>query len=232
MTSYPISNETRTTIQLPYTDSSNLKSTSLIMKTIKSANQFDEAMKNLSIVESEQSPSQEHFREYPLASISSTSSLSTARSSSIQSKLSTTLETIQHSNAAVNFDTINKSNLSKNSISPTMLTMGDKSTTVPIAAPRIKKIGSTTGLNHQLSQLRRIYEAADQTTNLENYENEDNEVKLYFDSNRDEQDEGTSELSGSWSRVRARRNIMKEYQKQSELKQIVQHPGILKIHFI
>lgn len=92
----------------------------------------------------------------------------------------------------------------------------------PIAAPRIKKIGSssvTAGLSHQLSQLRRIYEAAE----LDSLENElvDNEVQLYLGGGGgvgggvlgDEPkgaDKANTELSGSWSRVRAQRILMEQ----------------------
>lgn len=97
----------------------------------------------------------------------------------------------------------------------------------PIAAPRIKKIGSsTTGLSHQLSQLRRIYEAADQEfcTNDDDAVI-DNEVKQFLANDTKSGEfveqpthdlEATTELSGSWSRVRARRNIIKQYNKQHE----------------
>lgn len=88
----------------------------------------------------------------------------------------------------------------------------------PIAAPRIKKIGGSSavdGLSHQLSQLRRIYEAAE----LDSLENElvDNEVQLYLGSGDDpvkevepRMDKVDTELSGSWSRVRAQRILTEQ----------------------
>lgn len=88
----------------------------------------------------------------------------------------------------------------------------------PIAAPRIKKIAGSSaidGLSHQLSQLRRIYEAAE----LDSLENElvDNEVQLYLGSGGQVEKEVESradkietEVSGSWSRVRAERIMMEQ----------------------
>lgn len=89
----------------------------------------------------------------------------------------------------------------------------------PIAAPRIKKIAGSSaidGLSHQLSQLRRIYEAAE----LDSLENElvDNEVQLYLGSGGDEEekeaeprvDKASTEVSGSWSRVRAQRIMLEQ----------------------
>lgn len=81
----------------------------------------------------------------------------------------------------------------------------------PIAAPRIKKIGPSTGLSLQLSQLRRIYEAADQS--IENGK----EIDIgdsHSNVNRDQPDEYTTELSGSWSRMKARRNMIKQQHHQ------------------
>uniref|UniRef100_A0A182R0V0 Uncharacterized protein n=1 Tax=Anopheles farauti TaxID=69004 RepID=A0A182R0V0_9DIPT len=83
----------------------------------------------------------------------------------------------------------------------------------PIAAPRLKKLGSTV-LSQQLSQLRRLYDAAELYDSDSDSAKADEEVKLYLGNLADAASSSSSfgqatELSGSWSRIKAKRNIQK-----------------------
>ncbi|KAJ6646459.1 hypothetical protein Bhyg_01670 [Pseudolycoriella hygida] len=200
---------------LSHSESNDLKSTSLIMKTIKSANQFDEAMKSLATCnrnsltpEKQSSKSCDH--EFGLgSSFKLVSSLSSSKSSSSSSIL---YEDFAKEDGIAS----NKINY-ENDSSPKSMRSYRNSDDVPdlrkpIAAPRIKKIGPATGLSLQLSQLRRIYEAADQSTEngVREYDIGDNNLSV----NKDQPDEYTTELSGSWSRMKARRNLIKQQHQQ------------------
>ncbi|XP_049531735.1 mucin-19 isoform X2 [Anopheles darlingi] len=90
----------------------------------------------------------------------------------------------------------------------------------PIAAPRLKKLGSSV-LSQQLSQLRRLYDAAEQyDSDDSDSAKADEEVKLYLGSLADGSSSSSvgiggyeeklaTEVSGSWSRIKARRNVQK-----------------------
>ncbi|KFB46410.1 hypothetical protein ZHAS_00014408 [Anopheles sinensis] len=88
----------------------------------------------------------------------------------------------------------------------------------PIAAPRLKKLGSTV-LSQQLSQLRRLYDAAEvYDSDDSDSAKADEEVKRYLGNLGDGSSQSSSpfveeklatEVSGSWSRLKARRNIQK-----------------------
>ncbi|XP_035783707.1 serine-rich adhesin for platelets-like isoform X1 [Anopheles albimanus] len=90
----------------------------------------------------------------------------------------------------------------------------------PIAAPRLKKLGSSV-LSQQLSQLRRLYDAAEQyDSDDSDSAKADEEVKLYLGSLADGSSSSSAgiggyeeklatEVSGSWSRIKARRNVQK-----------------------
>uniref|UniRef100_A0A182Y0A3 Uncharacterized protein n=1 Tax=Anopheles stephensi TaxID=30069 RepID=A0A182Y0A3_ANOST len=89
----------------------------------------------------------------------------------------------------------------------------DRLTSKPIAAPRLKKLGSTV-LSQQLSQLRRLYDAAELYDSDSDSAKADEEVKLYLGNLADASSSTSSfgqatELSGSWSRIKAKRNIQK-----------------------
>lgn len=151
---------------------------------------------------------------------------STTRSSSIAKTSSTS--SVQSEGVLLNINNLVSNSSSASSISMNQLhqesIIKEKIPLVcsadgkPIAAPRIKKIGGSSaidGLSHQLSQLRRIYEAAE----LESLENElvDNEVQLYlggeFEVDNEVEpsaDKVNTEVSGSWSRVRAKRIMMEQ----------------------
>uniref|UniRef100_A0A182JU84 Uncharacterized protein n=1 Tax=Anopheles christyi TaxID=43041 RepID=A0A182JU84_9DIPT len=91
----------------------------------------------------------------------------------------------------------------------------DRLASKPIAAPRLKKLQGSTMLSQQLSQLRRLYDAAELYDSDSDSAKADEEVKLYLGNLADNASSSTSsfgqatELSGSWSRIKAKRNIQK-----------------------
>ncbi|CAD7085752.1 unnamed protein product [Hermetia illucens] len=91
----------------------------------------------------------------------------------------------------------------------------------PVAAPRIKVIGSSNAVSHQLSQLRRMYDAAEADSDDDSSAKADEEVKLYlgYSSTASSMEEKTTELSGSWSRIKAKRASVKQ-QIKSDLKEL------------
>lgn len=199
---------------LSHSESNDLKSTSLIMKTIKSANQFDEAMKNLSVCDrSSLTPEKQPLKsdhEYGLgSSFKLVSSLNSSKSSSSSSILYE--DYAKEDGVGLNTNHFEKDSSPKSIRNYRNL---DEISDLrkPIAAPRIKKIGPSTGLSLQLSQLRRIYEAADQS--VENGSKDIDVGENHSSINRDQPDEYTTELSGSWSRVKARRNMIKQQHQQ------------------
>lgn len=85
----------------------------------------------------------------------------------------------------------------------------DKFEEKPVAAPRMKKLLSSTVLSQQLSQLKRLYDAANENNDSDDSAKADEEVKLYL-GNLSSSEEKSTELSGSWSRVKAKRNTYKQ----------------------
>lgn len=100
----------------------------------------------------------------------------------------------------------------------------------PLAPPRLKLLGNTQiPVSQQLTQLRRLYDAADQEE-----DSADEEVKRYFrESNNNNSDSGGgtqcssspedvvlkgSEYSSSWSRMKAKRTIWKIEAQEQTLK--------------
>lgn len=178
------------------------------MKTIKSATQFDEAMKNLSVCSlTPEKQLQKGDHEYGLgSSFKLVSSLNSSKSSSSSSILYEDYAKEDGLSSNINnFEKDPSPNGMRNYRNSDEMSDLRK----PIAAPRIKKIGPSTGLSLQLSQLRRIYEAADQ----ENGSKEIDIGESQSSAHRDQPpEEYTTELSGSWSRVKARRNMIKQQQ--------------------
>lgn len=84
----------------------------------------------------------------------------------------------------------------------------------PIPAPRMKKIGPTNIVSQQLSQLRRMYAAAD--IDSDDSAKADEEVKHYLGNlvpstaSQSEEKMATCEKSKSWSRVKAKRTVKKQ----------------------
>jgi hypothetical protein len=82
---------------------------------------------------------------------------------------------------------------------------------VPVAAPRLKKIiNPSQQLSQQLSQLKHLYDIANDSD--ENAK-ADEEVKSFLSKN--EEEKSISELSGSWNRVRVKK-IASAFQSTSE----------------
>lgn len=80
----------------------------------------------------------------------------------------------------------------------------------PVAAPRLKKIiNSSQQLSQQLSQLKHLYENANDSD--DDNAKADEEVKSFLSKSEEEK---SSELSGSWSRVRVKK-IASAFQQQS-----------------
>lgn len=204
--------------------SEHLKSTPLIMQTIIKARSGDESpvaiTDNNAMTASMESTSN---RSCESMEVATTFGRSSTRSSSLAKTSSTS--SVQSDVILFNISNLVSNSSSSSSVSTTnievpvavesnKIPLACHADGKPIAAPRIKKIASssvTAGLSHQLSQLRRIYEAAE----LESLENElvDNEVQLYLgggDELKSGADKANTELSGSWSRMRAQRILTEQ----------------------
>lgn len=110
-------------------------------------------------------------------------------------------------------------------------TLYDSLPRTPLAPPRLKLLGNTQiPVSQQLTQLRRLYDAADQEE-----DSADEEVKRYFRENSDSGG-GTqcssspedvvlkgSEYSSSWSRLKAKRTIWKIEAHEQTLKRSGNH---------
>lgn len=206
-----------------------LKSTSLIIRTMRSANEFDEAMRRLSIIslESNTMPAivvptpilrsnsyQEAVRRYSNTSLEST-------------ERELTTQTIVHTSSSSSLTeptTSRRLSYESQSAFVTPLSLPP----APLVAPRLKLLGSTEiSVSQQLSQLRRMYDIA--ATREENDEDAadsaDEEVKSYFcaheqteqsdsgggtlESSSQEDERAVEYSSGSWSRLKAKRTIWK-----------------------
>ncbi|XP_055644531.1 serine-rich adhesin for platelets [Toxorhynchites rutilus septentrionalis] len=216
-----------------------LKSTSLIMRTMRSANQFDEAMKSLEAARrdsldsdaGEGRPSAFQLISSTVAKSSSTSSIYKEPPRMKVAKYAASLDgdidddkpSYRMLGATTRRSFTNESRLSdfeayisKNSIRRSSadefssVSMVSSVSAKPVAAPRMKKLG-TSALSHQLTQLKRLYDAAEQYDSDDSAK-ADEEVKLYLGnlaSGSEERGGGGSELSGSWSRIKAKRNVQK-----------------------
>lgn len=185
------------------------------MKTIKSATQFDEAMKNLSACDrTSLTPDRQPGKidqEFGLGSsfklVSSLNSSKSSSSSSILYEDYSKEENAGSNVVSVDNDSDANSTINHRNLEETL------DVRKPIAAPRIKKIGPSSELSLQLSQLRRIYEAADQC--VENGKDVDM-GESHYNGIKNQPDEYTTEISGSWSRIKARRNMIKQQHQQIE----------------
>ncbi|XP_037050568.1 uncharacterized protein LOC119084610 isoform X1 [Bradysia coprophila] len=200
---------------LSHSQSNDLKSTSLIMKTIKSATQFDEAMKSLSACDrSSLTPDKQPLKSDQELGLGSSfklvSSLNSSKSSSSSSILFEDYSKEENAaSSAISFENDSSAKSIRNNRGNVEEASDVRK---PIAAPRIKKIGPSTELSLQLSQLRRIYEAADQS--VENGKESGDVGDSHLNGIRNQPDEYTTELSGSWSRMKARRNMIKQQHQQ------------------
>ncbi|XP_041566317.1 probable GPI-anchored adhesin-like protein PGA55 isoform X3 [Drosophila elegans] len=180
-----------------------LKSTSLIMRTMRSASEFDEAMRRLSIASIESALVQPTIVvPTPMLRSHSYQEEGSYSSSRRPSTVSTTSITSSDLFGSALYDSLPRT---------------------PLAPPRLKLLGNTQiPVSQQLTQLRRLYDAAEQ----DQEDSADEEVKRYFrDSNSDSgggtqgsssPDQQTpaelfkgSEYSSSWSRMKAKRTIWK-----------------------
>ncbi|XP_055710148.1 uncharacterized protein LOC129805922 isoform X2 [Phlebotomus papatasi] len=212
---------------------SSLKSTTLIMKTLKSAQQFDEAMAKLAsvnptiIVPQSQItqkdiptdfPNRNHLTSYSVTKSNSASNiLGTVTKLKVKEKYSSSLDGNGDYDREWNFDEKPQSSISslltpkKTFVDHVDGQSGSKRSEPerkPIAAPRIKKLGTSSVLS-QLTQLNRMYEAAGQDS--DGSAQADEEVNLILgQSNRMQPEEKTTTLSGSWSRLRTKRNCTKQ----------------------
>jgi hypothetical protein len=185
-----------------------LKSTSLIIKTMKSTSYFDDAMRSLE----QESPlirtSSLRLNQDSLPKSSSTSMMFRKKPDGI--KYSSSLDGDRgildgSSNKDDDFEFLNgfleenrkfqMSIAQKEKNSPPRETFKQ-----PVAAPRLKKIiNSSNQLSQQLSQLKHLYDNANDS---DDNAKADEEVKSYLSMNDEEK---SSELSGSWSRVRVKK---------------------------
>ncbi|XP_058452319.1 serine-rich adhesin for platelets [Malaya genurostris] len=221
------------------TERNPLKSTSLIMRTMRSATQFDNAMRKLEAARRDSLDSNtEEDRRSAFQLISSTIAKSNSASSIYKetpklrvAKYAASLDgdidnderpSYRAPVAAYRRRSTNESRLSdfeayisKNSIRrsstdefPSVSMVSNATTARPVAAPRMKKLGSSV-LSHQLTQLKRLYDAAEQYDSDDSAK-ADEEVKLYLGNLAGSSEEKAgSELSGSWSRLKAKRNFQK-----------------------
>lgn len=181
-----------------------LKSTSLIMKTMRSASEFDEAMRRLSIASIESALIQ------PTIVVPTPMLRSHSYQEESSRRTSTTSITSSDLFGSALYDSLPRN--------------------VPLAPPRLKLLGNTQiPVSQQLTQLRRLYDAADQEE-----DSADEEVKRYFrESNQSNSDSGGgtqcssspedvvlkgSEYSSSWSRMKAKRTIWKIEAQEQTLK--------------
>ncbi|EDV99473.1 GH13871 [Drosophila grimshawi] len=182
-----------------------LKSTSLIMKTMRSASEFDEAMRRLSIASIESALIQPTIVvPTPMLRSHSYQEESASRRTSTTSIASSDLF------GSALYDSLPR---------------------MPLAPPRLKLLGNTQiPVSQQLTQLRRLYDAAEQEE-----DSADEEVKRYFRENNNNNNHNSdsgggtqgssspedvvlkgSEYSTSWSRLKAKRTIWKiEAQEQT-----------------
>uniref|UniRef100_A0A6P4EKW6 Serine-rich adhesin for platelets isoform X3 n=1 Tax=Drosophila rhopaloa TaxID=1041015 RepID=A0A6P4EKW6_DRORH len=180
-----------------------LKSTSLIMRTMRSASEFDEAMRRLSIASIESALVQPTI-------VVPTPML---RSHSYQEEGS-------YSSSSRRPSTVSTTSITSSDLFGSALY--DSLPRTPLAPPRLKLLGNTQiPVSQQLTQLRRLYDAAEQ----DQEDSADEEVKRYFRDSNSDSGGGTqgssspdqqpaelfkgSEYSSSWSRLKAKRTIWK-----------------------
>ncbi|KAH8418839.1 hypothetical protein KR222_001043 [Zaprionus bogoriensis] len=180
-----------------------LKSTSLIMKTMRSASEFDEAMRRLSIASIESALLQ------PTIVVPTPMLRSHSYQEESSSRRSSTTMSIASSDLFGS-------------------ALHDSLPRTPLAPPRLKLLGNTQiPVSQQLTQLRRLYDAAEQEE-----DSADEEVKRYFRDSNSDSGGGTqcssspeeqvmlkgSEYSSSWSRLKAKRTIWKIEAQEQTLK--------------
>ncbi|XP_049307907.1 uncharacterized protein LOC105222035 isoform X6 [Bactrocera dorsalis] len=206
-----------------------LKSTSLIIKTMRSANEFDEAMRRLSIASMESTTMppivvptpmlRSNSYQETVRRFSNTSLESTERELTTQTVVNTSSSATSLAATTIS----RRLSFESQSAFVTPLSLPP----APLVAPRLKLLGSTeVTVSQQLSQLRRMYDIATQNANDEDTaDSADEEVKSYFcpreqteqsdsgggtlESSSQEDERAVEYSSGSWSRMKAKRTIWK-----------------------
>lgn len=202
-----------------------LKSTSLIIKTMKSTSFFDDAMKHLERESPFIRSSSLRLANESLPKSSSTSSMLYRHkpnppvhrySSSLDGDRGILDDNSNNNNVDCksrddDFDFLNgfleENRKFQQSIAQRQQVKKDekveeeeKQQQPPIAAPRLKKImNSSQQLSQQLSQLRHLYDNANDS---DDNAKADEEVKSFLSKSEEEK---STELSGSWSRVRVKK---------------------------
>lgn len=191
-----------------------LKSTSLIIKTMKSTSYFDDAMRSLE----QESPlirtSSLRLKEDFLPKSNSTSSM--FQKKPYGAKYSSSLDgdrgILDGDGGKDEFEFLNgfleENRKFQMAIARKENQSPPREAPRPVAAPRFKKIvNSNMALSQQLSQLKHLYDNADSDDNAK----ADEEVKSFLSKNDEEK---STELSGSWSRVRVKK-IASAFQSSS-----------------
>lgn len=215
-----------------------LKSTSLIIKTMKSTSYFDDAMKHLERESPFIRSSSLRLTNESLPKSSSTNSMFYRNKPNppvhrYSSSLDGDYGILDGKNDATesksrddDFDFLNgfleENRKFQLSIAQRHQTVKEEGKEVeeekhqqqpPIAAPRLKKImNSSQQLSQQLSQLKHLYD--NENDSDEDNAKADEEVKSFLSKTEDEK---STELSGSWSRVRVKK-IASAFQHQKSLK--------------
>ena len=207
-----------------------LKSTSLIIKTMRSASEFDEAMRRLSIASLEAMevlPSTNTAIVVPTPMLRSNSYQESSRRYSNASEVSDYIAS----------DLLKSSSFSSSSSLATTTTTNRKFST-DSQSSFVKFLGNTQiPVSQQLTQLRRMYDAEDN-------DSADEEVKSYFRNTEEDTEDnsdsgggtqesssmddelGIIEQSGSWSRLKAKRTLWKiEAEEQQQQSNILQRAG-------
>ena len=202
-----------------------LKSTSLIIKTMKSTSYFDDAMRHLERESPFIRSSSMRLANEPLPKSSSTSNMLHRYKPQTQ-KYSSSLDgdrILDGKSREDDFDFLNgfleenrKFQLSIAERQKTKESKEEKKEEQkepPVAAPRFKRfINSSQQLSQKMSQLKYLYENANETDD-DSAKAADEEVKSFLSKNEEEK---SSELSGSWSRVRVKK-IASAFQQQSSM---------------
>lgn len=205
-----------------------LKSTSLIIKTMKSTSYFDDAMKHLERESPFIRSSSLRLANESLPKSSSTSSMlyrnkpnpSSHRYSSSLDGDYGILDGKSEKSRDDDFEFLNgfleenrKFQLSiaqRQKVKKEEEEEEPSQQQPPVAAPRLKKIiNSSQQLSQQLSQLKHLYENANDSD--EDNAKADEEVKSFLSKSEEEK---STELSGSWSRVRVKK-IANAFQQHS-----------------
>lgn len=181
-----------------------LKSTSLIIKTMKSTSYFDDAMRSLE----QESPlirtSSLRLNQDCLPKSSSTSTVFRKRPDGV--KYSSSLDGdrgILDGGGKDEFEFLNDILAQNRKFQDSIVEKHSPPREIqkPVAAPRLKRIiNSNMELSQQLSQLKHLYDNANDS---DDNSKADEEVKSYLAGMNDE--ERSTELSGSWSRVRVKK---------------------------